>query len=70
MKNICLGVIFSSRDFFPAHLVTQARKDVLEVLAELGISSVMLCGRCGRSRRCAELSALTHVWGPFQEPPG
>jgi L-fucose isomerase-like protein len=42
MKNICLGVIFSSRDFFPAHLVTQARKDVLEVLAEVGISSVIL----------------------------
>ena len=42
MKKICLGVIFSSRDFFPAHLVTQARKDVLEVLAEVGINSVML----------------------------
>ncbi len=37
-----LGVIFSSRDFFPAHLVTQARKDVLETLAELGIDSIML----------------------------
>jgi L-fucose isomerase-like protein len=42
MKKICLGVIFSSRDFFPAHLVTQARTDVLEVLAEVGIGSVML----------------------------
>ncbi len=42
MKEICLGVIFSSRDFFPAHLVTQARKDVVEVLAEMGIGSVML----------------------------
>lgn len=42
MKNICLGVIFSSRDFFPAHLVTQARKDILEVLAESRIGSIML----------------------------
>jgi L-fucose isomerase-like protein len=37
-----LGVIFSSRDFFPAHLVIQARKDVLEVLTEMGIDSLML----------------------------
>lgn len=37
-----LAVIFSSRDFFPAHLVTQARKDVIDVLAELGIKGIML----------------------------
>ncbi|MHC1781919.1 MAG: L-fucose/L-arabinose isomerase family protein [Anaerolineaceae bacterium] len=37
-----LGVIFSSRDFFPAHLVTQAREDILEVLAAAGIGSIML----------------------------
>ncbi len=42
MKNVCLGVIFSSRDFFPAHLVTEARQDVVDVLAETGISSIML----------------------------
>jgi L-fucose isomerase-like protein len=37
-----LGVIFSSRDFFPAHLVTQARSEILGVLADLGIGSIML----------------------------
>ncbi|PKO11745.1 MAG: fucose isomerase [Chloroflexi bacterium HGW-Chloroflexi-10] len=37
-----LGVILSSRDFFPAHLVTQARSEVLEVLGELGINSILL----------------------------
>jgi L-fucose isomerase-like protein len=37
-----LGVIYSSRDFFPAHLVTQARKDVQEVLDALGIESIMI----------------------------
>lgn len=42
MKNVTLGVIFSSRDFFPAHLVTQARKDILEVLTELEIGSIMM----------------------------
>jgi L-fucose isomerase-like protein len=39
---VCLGVIFSSRDFFPAHLVTQARKDIVEVLTALGLDSIML----------------------------
>ena len=42
MENTCLGVIFSSRDFFPTHLVIQARKDILHVLDELNIDSVML----------------------------
>jgi L-fucose isomerase-like protein len=37
-----LGVIFSSRDFFPAHLVIQARKDVIAVLNELNINGIML----------------------------
>lgn len=37
-----LGVIFSSRDFFPAHLVIQARKDVIAVLEELNITGIML----------------------------
>jgi L-fucose isomerase-like protein len=64
MKNVCLGVILSSRDFFPAHLVTQARKDVMDVLSELGISSIMLDESQGihgavqtyqHSRLCADL---------------
>ena len=59
-----LGVIFSSRDFFPAHLVTQARQDVLAVLAEVGINSITLAEDIGihgavqtyqHSRICADL---------------
>jgi L-fucose isomerase-like protein len=59
-----LGVIFSSRDFFPAHLVTQARKDILSILAELGIDSIMLGEEVAihgavqtyqHSRMCADL---------------
>ncbi len=42
MKKTCLGVIFSSRDFFPAHLVVQARKDVIKALDELNLNYVML----------------------------
>lgn len=37
-----LGVIFSSRDFFPAHLVKQARKDITTVLDELHVQGIML----------------------------
>lgn len=37
-----LGVIFTSRDFFPAHLVKQARKDITTVLSKFGIQTVML----------------------------
>jgi L-fucose isomerase-like protein len=37
-----IGVIFSSRDFFPAHLVKQARKDITSVLNEFGIQGIML----------------------------
>ena len=59
-----LGVIFSSRDFFPGHLVTQARKDVLAVLEEIGINSITLSEDIGihgavqtyqHSRICADL---------------
>jgi len=42
MKKICLGVIITSRDTFPAHLVIQARKDILGVMDELGLESVTL----------------------------
>ncbi len=59
-----LGVIFSSRDFFPAHLVIQARKDVMKVLDELMINGIMLeedvaihgaVQTYQHSRMCAEL---------------
>ncbi len=42
MKKMCLGVIFSSRDFFPAHLVIEARKDIISVLDELKLDYVIL----------------------------
>ena len=40
MQNI--GVIFGNRDFFPDHLVTEARKDVAALFAELEINPVMV----------------------------
>jgi len=44
MKNsvVTLGVIFGNRDFFPDKLVSEARADVVKLLTELGIESVML----------------------------
>ena len=42
MKNITLGVIVGNRDFFPDILVSEGRKEILRVLDELGISSVIL----------------------------
>ena len=42
MKKTCLGVIFTSRDTFPAHLVIQARKDIFGVMDELELDSVTL----------------------------
>lgn len=42
MKNICLGVIFGNRDFFPDHLVTEARQDILALFKEMNIDAVML----------------------------
>ncbi len=40
--NACLGVIFGNRDFFPTHLVSEARKDILALFKEMNIESVML----------------------------
>jgi L-fucose isomerase-like protein len=37
-----LGVIFGNRDFFPDHLVTEARQDILALFDELGIQAVMV----------------------------
>ena len=42
MKNICLGVIFGNRDFFPDHLVSEARMDILALFQEMNIDGVML----------------------------
>lgn len=40
--NTTLGVIFGNRDFFPDHLVSEARQDILALLKELNIDGVML----------------------------
>jgi L-fucose isomerase-like protein len=40
--NTILGVIFGNRDFFPDHLVSEARKDVLALFQEMNIEGVML----------------------------
>ena len=37
-----LGVLIGNRDFFPDHLVTEARNDLLKLLDELGIEAVIL----------------------------
>ncbi len=41
-KASVLGVIYGNRDFFPDHLVSEARKDVDKLFAELGITAVQL----------------------------
>ena len=42
MEIPTIGVIFGNRDFFPTHLVSGAREDILQVFSELGIQGVML----------------------------
>ena len=37
-----LGVIFGNRDFFPDHLVTEARKDIQDLFQELDIKPIMV----------------------------
>jgi L-fucose isomerase-like protein len=37
-----LGVIFGNRDFFPDHLVSEARKDILALFQDMNINGVML----------------------------
>lgn len=42
MKKMCLGVVFGNRDFFPDHLISEARKDIISLFQEMNIDSVML----------------------------
>jgi L-fucose isomerase-like protein len=42
MSRSTLGVIFGNRDFFPDHLVTEARKDIQDLFQELDIKPVMV----------------------------
>ncbi|MFM8322847.1 MAG: L-fucose/L-arabinose isomerase family protein, partial [Chloroflexota bacterium] len=37
-----LAVIFGNRDFFPDHLVTEARRDILQLFAEMDITPIMV----------------------------
>lgn len=59
-----LGVIFGNRDFFPDKLVPEARADLANLLAELGLEAVMLdpaetklggVETHGDARKCADL---------------
>src|SRR5882724_5214464 len=38
----CLGVIYGNRDFFPDHLVSEARADVAHLFQKLGIRAIQL----------------------------
>lgn len=42
LSNIALGVILGNRDFFPDHLITEARRDLLQLFSEMNIEPVML----------------------------
>jgi L-fucose isomerase-like protein len=59
-----LGVIFGNRDFFPDHLVTEARKDIDKLFEELEIEGIMLSEQDSKlggvetfmdAKKCAEL---------------
>ena len=64
MSRMTLGVIVGNRDFFPDHLVTEARRDIARLFAEMGIEAVMLdesqsklgsVETWAHAQRCAEL---------------
>ena len=40
--NTTLGVIFGNRDFFPDHLVTEAREEILAVFQEMHVEYIRL----------------------------
>ena len=42
MSSTTLGVLFGNRDFFPDHLVTEARKDIVGLFQKLSINHIML----------------------------
>jgi len=64
MDRMTLGVIIGNRDFFPDVLVSEARRDLLKVFADLGIDAVLLDEESTKlgavetwehARRCADL---------------
>lgn len=63
-KEITLGVIVGNRDFFPDQLISEGRKDILELLAEYKIRPIILdedASKLGAvetwqdAKKCAEL---------------
>ena len=63
-SQLTLGVIFGNRDFFPDHLVSEARADMAKSFATLGLKAVMLGTEDSKlggvethadARKCAEL---------------
>jgi L-fucose isomerase-like protein len=63
-KPATLGVIYGNRDFFPDHLVTEARTDLAKVFAQLGINPIQLSEQDSKlggvethadARKCAAL---------------
>ncbi|HHY86557.1 MAG TPA: fucose isomerase [Verrucomicrobia bacterium] len=63
-KTPCLGVLYGNRDFFPDHLVAEARADIDQLFKKLGIRTVQLDEKATKlggveshaeARRCAEL---------------
>jgi len=64
MSRMTLGVIVGNRDFFPDQLVTEARRDIDRLFAEMDIEAVMLdesqsklggVETWAHAQRCAEL---------------
>ena len=64
-----LGVIYGNRDFFPDHLVSEARKDIERLFAEMGITAVQLgeadskLGGVETHADARKCSALFHAHG-------
>ena len=63
-KRSTLAVIYGNRDIFPDQLVTEAREDIVEVFAKLGIKAIQLGENDSKlggvethndARKCAEL---------------
>lgn len=59
-----LGVLYGNRDFFPDHLITEARTDLANLFAQLGIKAIQLGETDSKlggvethadARKCAEL---------------
>ncbi len=42
MAKTTLGVIIGNRDFFPDHLITDARRELLDIFKQIGIEAVIL----------------------------